>query len=335
MVFNEELILVREYKSNRTVVFPYDFQSLIKKNKVNIDSYNCSCIAGECDELFLLYINNKTYCLLGPIICNKIDKDIFNQKSKYKNIKVEEKEQLFNLLDRIPLFSLGDIRNIFVLLHYIFTGEVEDLLHVPLHNYVKSFEEEITVERVKNILYQNYDLEKYICLYENKILEYVGEGEVDKLKDMLFDLGDNIIPSTSGYDSLRSEKNYSIIVFEKLAQSAVNMGMDVIQAYQIRDSFMRESEFSTTFHEILKIRDAAIIVYTSEIKKIKSKKLSLQVLDIVQYIGLNIYDDISVKKIAEYFSISDAKLRLLFKEEIGISTYEYIVQMKILESKKC
>ena len=36
------------------------------------------------------------------------------------------------------------------------------------------------------------------------------------------------VPVVSG-DNVRSEKNYSIVVFEKLAQAAINMGMDLIK----------------------------------------------------------------------------------------------------------
>ena len=87
------------------------------------------------------------------------------------------------------------------------------------------------------LLSQNYDPEIYLFLYENKILEYVVNGNVQELSNMIFKLSNGVVPVVSG-DNVRSEKNYSIVVFEKLAQAAINMGMDLINAYQSRDSFI-------------------------------------------------------------------------------------------------
>ena len=39
---------------------------------------------------------------------------------------------------------------------------------------------------------------------------------------MIFKLSNGVVPVVSG-DNVRSEKNYSIVVFEKLAQAAINM----------------------------------------------------------------------------------------------------------------
>lgn len=92
------------------------------------------------------------------------------------------------------------------------------------------------------LLSQNYDPEIYLFLYENKILEYVVNGNVQELSNMIFKLSNGVVPVVSG-DNVRSEKNYSIVVFEKLAQAAINMGMDLINAYQSRDSFIRKMNY--------------------------------------------------------------------------------------------
>lgn len=141
---------------------------------------------------------------------------------------------------------------------------------------------------------QNYDSEVCLFLYENKILEYVKNGNVKELSDMIFKLSNGVVPSVSG-DSMRFEKNYSIVVFEKLAQTAINMGMDLTNAYQSRDGFIRENEQCSNLKEVLQVRDTAIVFYTSEIGKAKVRHLSPQISSVVQYIGLNMYTKIFSK----------------------------------------
>ena len=78
----------------------------------------------------------------------------------------------------------------------------------------------------------------YLYLYEHKILDYVRSGDVNKLRDMVFKLSNGVIPAVTG-DTLRSEKNYSIVVFEKLSQAGIELGMDIITAYGESWSFIK------------------------------------------------------------------------------------------------
>ncbi|HCT6950664.1 TPA: YSIRK-targeted surface antigen transcriptional regulator, partial [Enterococcus faecalis] len=330
LVFNEDYTLVEEYRSDRTISLFYDFPTFLKK--VVKDKLKFDYITGNYNELFLLYTYNKKLFLLGPFRCNTIEKDKFYSMVQYKSIKHSDKESLYKLLNKLPLFSLGDIRDILILINYFFTGKIEDLFHKPLHDYEKKFSEDIQIERIDMLLSQNYDPEIYLFLYENKILEYVVNGNVQELSNMIFKLSNGVVPVVSG-DNVRSEKNYSIVVFEKLAQAAINMGMDLINAYQSRDSFIRKNELCINLKEVLKVRDTAIVFYTSEIGKAKVRNLSPQISSIVQYIGLNMYTKITVRQIAQYFSMSEARLRTAFKKEMNISIHNYILRRKISEAK--
>lgn len=314
LVFNEDYTLVEEYRSDRTISLFYDFPTFLKK--VVKDKLKFDYITGNYNELFLLYTYNKKLFLFGPFRCNTIEKDKFYSMVQYKSIKHSDKESLYKLLNKLPLFSLGDIRDILILINYFFTGKSED----------------IQIERIDMLLSQNYDPEIYLFLYENKILEYVVNGNVQELSNMIFKLSNGVVPVVSG-DNVRSEKNYSIVVFEKLAQAAINMGMDLINAYQSRDSFIRKNELCINLKEVLKVRDTAIVFYTSEIGKAKVRNLSPQISSIVQYIGLNMYTKITVRQIAQYFSMSEARLRTAFKKEMNISIHNYILRRKISEAK--
>lgn len=116
-------------------------------------------------------------------------------------------------------------------------------------------------------------------------------------------------------------------------QTAINLGMDIINAYQSRDSFIREIESCLNLKEILMVRDTAIVFYTSEIGKANVRNLSPQIASVIQYISLNMYTKITVKQIAHYFSMSEASLCTIFKKEMHISIHNYILRRKISEAK--
>lgn len=331
MVFDENFQLDYEYQSDKTFTFLYDFTKIFKSdsNKGKIFYY----MTGKFNELFFIYNYKKKRYVFGPFKCLEIDKEIFNSNMRYRNMKLTEREKLFKNLESLPTYSLSDMRDILLMVHYFFTGRIEDLLHEPIHTYVAEVSGAILVEHIDNVLSQNYDPEMYLFLYEKKILKYVASGDVEKLKEMVTKLSNAPMPNSTG-DSIRSEKNYSIIVFEKLAQTAIGIGMDLIFAYQMRDSFIKRSELSKTLQDILFIRDSAIVFFTKEIGNVKKKHLSPTVTSITQYIGLNIYKRLTVKEIAEYFSMSESKLRMIFKEEMEITLYKYILEMKIKEGKK-
>ena len=74
--------------------------------KVVKDKLKFDYITGNYNELFLLYTYNKN-CFLGPFRCNTIEKDKFYSMVQYKSIKHSDKESLYKLLNKLPLFSLG------------------------------------------------------------------------------------------------------------------------------------------------------------------------------------------------------------------------------------
>lgn len=129
----------------------------------------------------------------------------FKLKMNNLNVAMADRERLYNSLQNLTLYSLGDIRDILILVHYFFTGKIEDLFHEPLIEYTENLSKTIEQIKIDNLLSQNYDPEIYLFLYENKILEYVKNGDIRNLENMVFNLSNGIIPSVSG-DTIRSEK---------------------------------------------------------------------------------------------------------------------------------
>nr|MWN21529.1 hypothetical protein [Leuconostoc lactis] len=115
---------------------------------------------------------------------------------------------------------------------------------------------------------------------------------------------DFITNTTVTGDTLRSEKNYSNIVFEKLSQTGIECGMDIITAYSSRDLFIKKTELTTTLDEILQVRDAAIVYVTDKVH-----------LDVKQYTT----------------EITDQRIEYLISQNFDANKYLYLYEHKILD----
>lgn len=330
IIFDENLEIVEEYHSNRTTVLFSDYENILHDALASHELFNF--ISGKLNDMFLLYNFEQYHVLFGPFKCNYIDKKFFIRKMKKLKVSPRDQDTLFQYLENLPLFSTSELRDILMLVHYFFTGEVKDLMTDKVHLDVKQYTTEITDQRIEYLISQNFDANKYLYLYEHKILDYVRNGEVNKLRDMVFKLSNGVIPTVTG-DTLRSEKNYSNIVFEKLSQTGIECGMDIITAYSSRDLFIKKTELTTTLDEILQVRDAAIVYYTNKIHEISSKHFSPFITSIIQYINANVYRPIKVKELARQFNISESKLRTLFKSELDSTVQDFITNRKLAEAK--
>ena len=58
--------------------------------------------------------------LFGPFKCNIIDKEFFQLKMDQQHISLSNQKTLYEILSELPLFSLGDVRDILILVHYFF-----------------------------------------------------------------------------------------------------------------------------------------------------------------------------------------------------------------------
>ncbi len=131
---------------------------------------------------------------------------------------------------------------------------------------------------------------------------------------------------------LRSEKNYTIIILEKLSSLALQAGQDISDVYRLRNFYIRLLEEKEKLIDVLYVRDCAIIHFTELMHHFSNKDFSSLVKSVMQHIGLNLYTVLKVSDISKSFYVSEATLSSRFKKETGISVIEYIHKRKISEA---
>ena len=183
-----------------------------------------------------------------------------------------------------------------------------------------------------NIDYNYLPPEKYSFYYENQILNLVISGDITALKQGIADIGCSVIPSSMG-DSTRAEKNYTIVILEKLSSLAIHAGKDILDTIRLRDFYIKKLETQTTLIEVLAVRDCAIIHFTKELHGLSDKKYSPLIISVIQYINLKIYDSFKIPELAKHFFMSESALRRRFKSEVGINITEYVSKRRVASAK--
>ncbi|WP_105994552.1 YSIRK-targeted surface antigen transcriptional regulator [Staphylococcus simulans] len=332
--YDSNLNEIQEYTSKKHISPQYNELDLIKSVERENERLNCFILTGSLDEVFLLHYFEEKYYLFGPLKVNCLpSEDCFEKYLKDQNINIKFKHAINDYVQALKVYSLEDLKDIIKLVDYLFTSDTTDNSFEPIHNYAMKLQKMLDEAGLEKLFFIENDIERKKLEYEKQVLKLVRQGSMKKLKKSLSDLEGGIMP-VSKRDSIRSEKNYSIIVFEKLSQLAIESGMDVLEATRTRDQMIIDNEAAKSFSEIMKVRNGAIVFFTKKISEIVDEEISPFLSSILSYINKNLYNELTIESIAKEFNISQTTLNLNFKNELGMTVKKYITKSKLEDAKK-
>lgn len=321
--------VLKSYKSIYKHPISYKFK------EKNISEEVVQFYSGMLNEIFLCLWYRDVKIVIGAFRINNVTRAEFSyvyDNLTLQNKKVLSEEECWEYYSSLPIYPLGDIRDYLILLGFLFDMNLEEVYSEELHKQVAENQLELVRKSSEDTLYETFRVERYTFYYENKIMNLVSQGDVELLKSGLAELGTSVLPILMS-SSLKTEKNYTIIILEKLASLAIQVGKDILSVIRLRNYYIRKLEEQTEFIGVLATRDSAILHFTKELHGVSNQARSSLIRCILQYINLKIYDTIKVTELAKQFYLSESALRRRFKEEVGLSINEYINQRKIEESK--
>lgn len=192
-----------------------------------------------------------------------------------------------------------------------------------------------TVNReIHNILIKNrqYMLYHHTPLYERYLLQYVKEGNKDKLLDHLSKIPDGQA-GTLSKDPLRNYKNLFICGATLVSRAAIEGGLNSELAFTISDSYIQQVEELKKVDEVAYLYYQLICDFTDRVHNIRKKNYSGIVLECCNYIFKHLYEDISVSQLSKVVRVNPNYLSSLFKREVGISISRYIQKERVEEAK--
>lgn len=322
-----------EILKSYTSIYQYPISYELKKRIIAQNAVEF--YSGILNEIFLCLKYKNVKIVMGAFRINNVSRKTFSlvyNNMTEKNKKMLKEEECWEYYSTLPVYPLGDIRDYLSLLGFLFDMELEDGYSAELHKQVEENQLELKKTFSEGKLYNTFRVERYTFYYENQIMNLVSQGNLEKLKSGLAELGTSVLPILTS-SSLQTEKNYTITILEKLSSLAIQMGKDILSVIKLRNYYIRKLEKQEDFMGVLVTRDSAIIHFTKELHGVSVRAKSSLIQCVLQYINLKIYDSIKISKLAEQFYLSESSLRRKFKEEVGVSVNEYINHRKIEESK--
>ena len=255
-------------------------------------------------------------------------------KKKIEIVTKDEnlKTYLSRYLDLLPIFSLNNVRDILVLLDFVFNGNASHLYSEGLNHQIHLNKINFSRNILSNYNKHSFNAEKDLYYFEMELLNLVNKGDLKELKKSLSKISNIIIPNMSE-DPVCAEKIYTIILLEKISSQSVQLGHDITDIYRLRDFYIKQLDNKTNLMDILYVRETAIIHFTKKMHDLLEGNYSPMVKSIIQFIGLNIYNSIKISDITDNFFVTESTIRSKFKKETGLSVIEYINKRKINESK--
>ena len=270
---------------------------------------------------------NKDYLLLGPYISTKDS----SYKLEQYNLTLDEVTNLKNYYEDLPLLNKHKVTNILRIL----------LKNVYDKDYKFEFVEKTNLFNLNSK--NNKDINELINSLESKSLDEISSNEYklffairegDKFLASRF--LDRLLPqkniNSNDFTNIRDYKNKLIYYNTLLKKAAELESISTVYLQSLYDTNLKKIESSNDFNKLYDLIHSMIIGYCDAINNYKLKDYSTLVRKVVDYINLNLVNDLSVKNLADLFYISPTYLARIFKKEVNYSIVEYINRQRIRRS---
>lgn len=167
-----------------------------------------------------------------------------------------------------------------------------------------------------------------VYAHEERLLAYIAEGNEPKaLTESQFFLHTGMDQRLNDRLLARRSLAYSVnTLFRKAAEGA---GVHPVFCDEISEKFARKLELCSTGEQIDRIHAEMIHEYCTLCRQQATKGYSPHVQKVMQYIQLNLSQDLSPESIARGVSFSPGYISRRFKEEVGVSLVGYIAARRV------
>lgn len=268
------------------------------------------------------------FIVVGPYLTLPPDHEEILALSQLLHLPTDRHENLQSFYSSIPVFhGQNDINSLIALMgKYIygsFTGytleNLEDRFTLPEKNFdfslnQKPYEAMQAVEK------------RYQA--ENELLEAVAKGDTNRALYTYSNFTSYRVPPRVA-DRLRNAKNLYFSMNTLLRKAVQNGLVHPLYIDEMSGRFAQEIEKSTSLEALSSLGREMVHRYSNLVRNHSMRGYSPAVQKVINYIDFNYQEDLSLKKIADLFSISPSYLSALFKKETGSTLTEYINNKRI------
>ena len=238
--------------------------------------------------------------IIGPVFSTPISDLTLRTFMQEWAISQEHKPDILQFLVNIPQISFNQFLQTLAWLHLCFNDEYISVgQHFNLENTSSISEfSNVHSNQVMNAKEEQHFHNTY--QFEQKLLQYIQNGDVEKMKTLL-NTPSKLSGGLMADNSLRQEKNVFITTVAIVTRSAIAGGMDMEQAYQLADVYIRECEKLQNISHIETLSYSMLIDFTERVSQNKIPQgMSLEIFECIQLITHHINESIRVGDVAEH-----------------------------------
>lgn len=133
-------------------------------------------------------------------------------------------------------------------------------------------------------------------------------------------------------DPIRSLKNSIICSCTLYARAAIEAGSLPEEAFTLSDTFIIAIERAQSKKELIRLESEMLKDYCRMVLDVNHAKYSNTVINTINYVNRTLTEKMTLQQFAEKVFLHPNYLSSLFKKEVGISLFEYILKRKVEES---
>ncbi len=276
--------------------------------------------------------------LVGPVFSSAVSEDVALAVARGNFIAAADMPALTAFLSAIPQCPYNQFLSLLAYLHYSLNRETFDVMG-HFHAGIVGYDQTIATTHTE-VLFTAKEQQKQHGTYnfENLLLSYVRDGEVDKLNRFLLEAvkTEDLSEGTLADTPLRQAKNLligSVTMIGKIG--AIGGGMDVEEAYRLIDVYIQECEKAPTVDAVKLLQYNMVLDFTERVSLSKlPQNTSKEIFVCMQYIQNHTNDTIGIDDLVAFTGKSRAYLTKKFRSQTGLSIGECITQSKLRDAKR-
>lgn len=291
------------------------------------DVYYCSYVI-----MWLPKEEKTEFLIIGPYVNQKVGRDQIYRMMDNLHISQDMFLMLENYYYNMPqIFSESQFKNLIsTLADEIWQGNDNYKVYICDNNFFQKMSDmnlnNMSVEEIQ-LSYVNMKALESQYEFENRCMNAVSSGNQNLIDQLIVQESGRYISSRTA-NSLRDYKNYMIIFNALLRKAAEYGGVHPVYLERLSAKFAARIEAVTSSEENMLLREMlhryCLLVHNRSVKQ-----YSATIQKMVNYINLNLKEDLSLKILAERLHLSASYLSTLSKKELGMTLTDYVNNQRI------
>lgn len=264
--------------------------------------------------------------VLGPFFMDDTAINQIEEAIKGHKLTNEVHKSVMDIISTLPIISLSRVIEYADMLHFCVTGKKISASDI---HYRKNCPSDSFPDHDKNVkeVHGTYEMEQ-------QMIQMVKEGNLN-YKEYLGKLAvTGKMGNLSGNEnSIRNIKNGILVCITLFSRAAIEGGLNPETALTLTDHYFQSVEACTSIPELGDISHSMQEDFVRRVHRCKTSTTPKSILDCCDYINMHLEDELTLETLSKTLNYSAGYLSRKFKQEIGETLKEYVLNKRLEKSK--